>query len=128
MAAGRIEGIFAPIATLFAPDGELDLDGYVANLDWYCSSPLDGVVVMGSNAAPSGRVHSPENLAESRPLAAFRPDQTSRDGPLSAASTTLRRRPLTLEARRPGRAVPRGPPQRWRRAISLQVPCDSSST
>lgn len=49
MAARRIEGIFAPIATLFDSQGELDLDGYAANLDWYCSSPLDGVVVMGSN-------------------------------------------------------------------------------
>jgi 4-hydroxy-2-oxoglutarate aldolase len=49
MAAARLEGIFAPIATLFDSDGELDLDAYAANLDWYCSSPLDGMVVMGSN-------------------------------------------------------------------------------
>src|SRR5262245_26573049 len=49
MAAARLEGIFAPIATLFDSDGELDLDAYAANLDWYCHSPLDGMVVMGSN-------------------------------------------------------------------------------
>lgn len=49
MAAGRLEGIFAPIATLFDDDGELDLGAYSANLEWYCRSPLDGVVVLGSN-------------------------------------------------------------------------------
>lgn len=49
MAGRRIEGIFAPIATLFDSDGELDLAKYRKNMEWYCASPLDGVVVMGSN-------------------------------------------------------------------------------
>jgi len=49
MSVRRPEGVFAPIATLFDADGELDLAAYGRNLDWYCSSPLDGVVVMGSN-------------------------------------------------------------------------------
>lgn len=43
------EGIFAPVATLFDNDGELDLDRFMRNMDWYATSPLDGVVVMGSN-------------------------------------------------------------------------------
>lgn len=44
-----LEGIFAPIATLFDADGELDLSRYQANIDWYCGTPLDGIVIMGSN-------------------------------------------------------------------------------
>jgi len=34
---------------LFDADGELDLAGYAKNVDWYCSSALDGIVIMGSN-------------------------------------------------------------------------------
>jgi len=49
MAGRQIEGIFAPVATLFDSDGELDLAKYRQNMEWYCDSPLDGVVVMGSN-------------------------------------------------------------------------------
>lgn len=47
--AKALEGVFAPIATLFTKDDELDLDGYQKNIEWYCNSPLDGVVIMGSN-------------------------------------------------------------------------------
>lgn len=49
MPTGRLEGIFAPIATLFDAEGELDLRAYAANIEFYCASPLDGIVVMGSN-------------------------------------------------------------------------------
>jgi 4-hydroxy-2-oxoglutarate aldolase len=45
----RLEGILAPIATLFDADGELDLEKYKQNIEWYCSTPLDGIVIMGSN-------------------------------------------------------------------------------
>ena len=44
-----LEGVFAPIATLFDSDGELDLARYQKNVDWYCNSPLDGIVILGSN-------------------------------------------------------------------------------
>ena len=44
-----LEGVFAPIATLFTPDDELDLERYKKNIDWYCGTPLDGIVIMGSN-------------------------------------------------------------------------------
>ena len=47
--AARLEGIYAPIATLFDADGELDLARYQKNVDWYCGTPLDGIVIMGSN-------------------------------------------------------------------------------
>jgi 4-hydroxy-2-oxoglutarate aldolase len=47
--AQRPQGIFAPIATLFDSRGELDFDAYRHNLEWYCQSPLDGVVMLGSN-------------------------------------------------------------------------------
>lgn len=47
--AGTLEGIYAPIATLFDNDGELDLVRYQKNVDWYCGTPLDGIVIMGSN-------------------------------------------------------------------------------
>jgi len=43
------QGVFAPVATLFDSDGELDLERWAKNLDWYCSSPLDGIVLLGSN-------------------------------------------------------------------------------
>ncbi len=46
---GQLEGVFAPIATLFDADGELDLDGYRKNVEWYSTTPLDGIVIMGSN-------------------------------------------------------------------------------
>jgi 4-hydroxy-2-oxoglutarate aldolase len=42
-------GALAPVATLFDSDGELDLVRYRKNLDWYATSPLDGIVIMGSN-------------------------------------------------------------------------------
>ena len=42
-------GVFAPVATIFDDDGELDLAAYQANMEQYAGSPLDGVVIMGSN-------------------------------------------------------------------------------
>jgi 4-hydroxy-2-oxoglutarate aldolase len=47
--AKTLEGVFAPIATLFSADGELDLARYQKNVEWYCGTPLDGIVIMGSN-------------------------------------------------------------------------------
>ncbi len=50
MTASRTpSGVFAPVATTFRADGELDLDGYRANMEVYARSPLDGVVILGSN-------------------------------------------------------------------------------
>jgi 4-hydroxy-2-oxoglutarate aldolase len=49
MAARPLGGVLAPIATLFGGDGELDLEGYSRNVEWYCNSALDGIVIMGSN-------------------------------------------------------------------------------
>lgn len=43
------QGVFAPVATTFGPDGELDLEGFGANMERYATSALDGVVVLGSN-------------------------------------------------------------------------------
>ncbi len=37
------------MATTFADDGGLDLEAFASNLDWYAKSPLDGVVILGSN-------------------------------------------------------------------------------
>lgn len=42
-------GVFAPVATTFGPNGELDLGHYASNLSWYAQSALDGVAIMGSN-------------------------------------------------------------------------------
>ncbi len=42
-------GVFAPVATTFAADGELNLSGFRANLERYATSALDGIVVLGSN-------------------------------------------------------------------------------
>src|SRR5687768_11846914 len=50
MTAGQVPGgVFAPVATIFTDDGELDLDGFSSNLEVYASSDLDGVVILGSN-------------------------------------------------------------------------------
>ena len=43
------QGVFAPVATTFGSDGELDLDGFRSNMERYAESPLDGVVILGSN-------------------------------------------------------------------------------
>lgn len=43
------EGIFAPVATTFGADGELDLDGLKRNGEFYAGSELDGIVLLGSN-------------------------------------------------------------------------------
>jgi 4-hydroxy-2-oxoglutarate aldolase len=42
-------GIFAPVATTFQENGELDLASFRGNLDFYGRSALDGVVLLGSN-------------------------------------------------------------------------------
>ncbi len=42
-------GIFAPVATIFDRDDELDLEGFRQNMERYATSPLDGVVILGSN-------------------------------------------------------------------------------
>ncbi|HBY47177.1 MAG TPA: dihydrodipicolinate synthase family protein, partial [Chloroflexi bacterium] len=49
MATRPLGGVLAPIAALYGADGELDLDNYAKNVEWYANSPLDGIVVMGSN-------------------------------------------------------------------------------
>ncbi len=45
----NLGGVFAPVATIFDDAGELDLDRYASNLNWYCGTPLDGIVMLGSN-------------------------------------------------------------------------------
>src|SRR3954453_1538576 len=50
MTSARIpKGVFAPVATIFDERGELDLDKFEENLRFYANSPLDGVVILGSN-------------------------------------------------------------------------------
>lgn len=42
-------GVHAPVATIFDGEGGLDLAGYRSNMERYAGSPLDGVVILGSN-------------------------------------------------------------------------------
>lgn len=50
MTAARVpEGVFAPVATIFDAEGDLDLASFSRNLDFYATSQLDGVVLLGSN-------------------------------------------------------------------------------
>ncbi len=49
MARTHPVGVFAPVATTFGADGELDLEHYASNLNRYAESALDGVAIMGSN-------------------------------------------------------------------------------
>lgn len=44
-----LAGIFAPVVTPFRDDDALDLEGFRRNLAHYASSPLAGIVVLGSN-------------------------------------------------------------------------------
>jgi len=42
-------GVFAPVATTFDAAGDLDLSAFRQNMESYAESPLDGVVLLGSN-------------------------------------------------------------------------------
>jgi 4-hydroxy-2-oxoglutarate aldolase len=43
------QGVFAPVATTFDGNDQLDLASFKSNLSYYATSPLDGVVILGSN-------------------------------------------------------------------------------
>jgi 4-hydroxy-2-oxoglutarate aldolase len=45
----RFAGIYTPIVTPFAADGDIDARGLASNVDHYLASPLTGLVVLGSN-------------------------------------------------------------------------------
>ena len=47
--AKKIEGVFAPIATPFGADGEVDFGKYAENLAKFDKSGLAGITVLGSN-------------------------------------------------------------------------------
>lgn len=49
MARRPLGGVLAPIATLFDDAGELDTNALRRNIEWYCETPLDGIVLLGSN-------------------------------------------------------------------------------
>lgn len=57
-AAGIPRGVFAPVATIFAGDGSIDDAGFRENLEFYASSDLDGVVLLGSNGEFATLSHS----------------------------------------------------------------------
>lgn len=62
MASKYPVGVFAPVATPFGQDGELALDQFRSNMEWYATSALDGVVIMGSNGEYATLSHD-EKLA-----------------------------------------------------------------
>lgn len=41
--------LYAPLITPFTPDESLDLEGFLKNLRWYESQPLDGYLINGSS-------------------------------------------------------------------------------
>ena len=47
--AKKIEGVFAPIATAFGADGEIDFGKYAENLAKFDKTGLAGITVLGSN-------------------------------------------------------------------------------
>jgi len=47
--AKKIEGIYAPIATPFGADGEIDFGKYAENLAKFNKTGLDGITSLGSN-------------------------------------------------------------------------------
>ncbi|MBX6340895.1 MAG: 4-hydroxy-tetrahydrodipicolinate synthase [Thermomicrobiaceae bacterium] len=49
MARKHPVGIFAPVATPFDASGDLALDRFRENLEWYATSALDGIAILGSN-------------------------------------------------------------------------------
>jgi len=61
-------GIYTPIVTPFAANGDLDERGLAGNVDRYLASPLTGLVVLGSN----GEAASLEDLEADRVIALVR--------------------------------------------------------
>jgi 4-hydroxy-2-oxoglutarate aldolase len=50
MTANRVPtGVFAPVATIFDAQDELDLAAFAGNLETYVTTELDGIVFLGSN-------------------------------------------------------------------------------
>ena len=49
MMANKICGVFAPVPTPFCSDGSIDESGWRKNLRMWSASPLDGIVIAGSN-------------------------------------------------------------------------------
>ena len=45
----KLTGVFAPVPTPFFDDGTIDVEGWRGNLRIWSSSPLDGIVICGSN-------------------------------------------------------------------------------
>ena len=45
----KIRGVFAPVPTPFKDDGALDGNGWEKNITLWSASPLDGIVIAGSN-------------------------------------------------------------------------------
>ena len=45
----KICGVFAPVPTPFDKDGKIDVAGWKKNLHMWANSPLDGIVIAGSN-------------------------------------------------------------------------------
>ena len=73
----RFAGIYTPIVTPFAADGELDEKGLVGNVTRYLQSPLTGLVVLGSN----GEAAQLEDDEADRAIAVVR-ERVPRDRPL----------------------------------------------
>lgn len=50
MTASKVpSGVYAPVATIFGDDGELDLRKFSENAEVYANTSLDGLVILGSN-------------------------------------------------------------------------------
>jgi 4-hydroxy-2-oxoglutarate aldolase len=64
----RFAGIYTPIVTPFAANGDLDERGLAGNVDRYLASPLTGLVVLGSN----GEAASLEDAEADRVIALVR--------------------------------------------------------
>ena len=64
-----ITGVYAPIPTPFEEDGALDLTAWRGNLDRWMTTPLDGLVVLGSN----GEAPLVDDDESERLIAAARP-------------------------------------------------------
>jgi 4-hydroxy-2-oxoglutarate aldolase len=65
----RLGGVFAPIATPFRSDEELDLDALSFNVNLYAESGIFGLLVLGSNGE-NRSVSEPEKLLVLRTVAA----------------------------------------------------------
>lgn len=96
-------GIYTPLATPFAADGSLDVRALTRNVDRYLTSPLTGLVVLGSNGEAPQLEDAEADLAIETVRAAMPKDRpllagTGRESTAATIAATKRAAALGVDA------------------------------